>query len=432
MNTPPFDHEEWNGIDFDEVDRTGESSTHIRFRMNRSRWEGTTFLHSKRSSDDNGDDTWTLRFAPDHTFKLTDGTRTLKISAREVYEDRANPLPEAGELFTVPPMFDADGWNEVFLPAEAFIADSYPNCAFRFTNSRWEGTTFNHPDTKAEQLTDGTWKLRFPASWDFVISDGRNKEPMTAREFFEDRCNPLPEPADPYVCTPHFFPAAWNSFEVPAVSVARNDSGESITVTLTHSEWEGLHFIHPASLCTWHESGSVSIRFAPEWNFKLLGGESVVPVSRQALWQDRTKPRAEPGESMAVEQAEWHSVVFHEAYLKEITNKWGTSWRIRFPWASKHPGAVVFHSAKLTREIKDRPDLIAFRFNEEWTFKLNDRDGGAQEMTAAEFIEATEAWAGRPPERTRGVARLEPATLEPAENVKVHSDLLAPIYHEAA
>ncbi|MCQ9162983.1 hypothetical protein [Arthrobacter sp. STN4] len=395
---PPFDPSSWNGIDLPAIDRVATSATHIRFTMRNSAWEGTTFLHPARSCDDNGDGTWTLRFAPDSYFTLTDGTRSGTIGAQQFYEDRAAPLAEPGEPFAITPVFNSAGWNDVVLPATDHVSSTYSHHAFRLVNSRWEGVIVRHPATMTAVNDDGSFTLRFPASWGFKVGDGRAEQPITSREFFEDRSHRRDTPGDPYICTPTYAPGAWNTFHVPAADVAAGEGSEAVTVMLTASRWEGLHFKHPASLTTEHDDGSTAIRFGPEWEFKLLGGETPLPVSARELFEDRTNRPTTASESLATEQAVWHKLRFSSAYLRAVKGgKSAPSIRIRFPWASDHPDAIVFHPAKLVRDSRRFGEIRIVSFHENWTFRLKDRDGTEIEMNAEEFIAVTEKWADKEP-----------------------------------
>lgn len=329
--------------------------------------------------------------------------------------------------------FNPNGKNTLTIPAEEVVEERDTVLVIALPLSQWEGCTTIVPRSKTTTGEDGAVTVTVPATFAFTITDGRHEESVTAEAMYMDRVNRLPVPADPYRVPPCYQERGWSSFDVPTEDVTRLDGAASVVVAMTYSRWEGLNFRHPGSLVTDHGDGTSTVRFGPDWRFKLSGGERVLPVTRRALWEDRTQPLPVPGESLAVEQRDWAELAFHPDRVREVRNArgWSRSVMIRFPLDATFPGAVVFHPKKLTAtEVvfhddggRERvPQFHRWRHHDEWAFKVKTLEDDEVTFTPAEFAEVIADWALTDPAHDPTV--YVPETLTPVEHVIVPDELV--------
>lgn len=332
-----------------------------------------------------------------------------------------NLLSTLGATYLIgdPDSYNPRGLNEVTLPSEAYVGVERESYTFTLTRSRWEGCTFSVWASRVAHRPDGGWAVNLSAQDNLSVSDGLRREPVTAWEVWTDRRSPSPEPGAPYVVPALFYPDDWNVLYLPGEDVAVSESEASYVVTMRCSQWEGLHFIHPASLVRQLTDGRFRLRFGPDWDFTLRGGDKPLSVGRGKLFWDRCHPLPEPGVSLAYDGPAFLRMSFDDTYLRR--GRSATSIRVVFPHASGEPGASAWFAAKLVKRGVDQASVLSLR--EDWTVKLTSARE-TRELTAAEFDTLTASWRDRAPMPTRGVLRHEPELLPPVEDVCVPPELL--------
>jgi hypothetical protein len=320
-------------------------------------------------------------------------------------------------------------------------------------HSRWEGCTFTHPRSMLTEHADGSVTIRLPGDWKTNVTDDRRTVIVTAGELFLDRTTQrLAAPGAPFVVPNRWMPNDWNSFDVPTADVTRDPEADSVTVTLTCSVWEGLCFTHPATLVVDHADGSSTVRYSPDWQFKLRGGERTIEVASRDLWDDRANPLPGPGLSLATEQRVWAQVEFHPDRIRTVKTKKGSKAAVfvKFPWDADAPDAVVFHPVTMTRSRTvasydyddaswdDSPtvakvtvqDLHVWRVHDLWEFTVKGGDDQDMALTGAEFADLVAPWAGRDP--ALDPAEYTPEFLEPVVDVAVPTELRIPTINNDA
>lgn len=317
--------------------------------------------------------------------------------------------------------FDPFDLNTLTFPADevAGWTEGGQRVQLRLVRSRWEGCTVAHPASMAEETSDGSVTIRFGGDWNIPVDDGARTRVVPAEDFHLDRVQRREQPGERrYWGTPSYKPGKWNEVDVPERDVSeRGEKGKDLAVVqLVCSQWEGLHFEHPASLIRRHRPGFVTVRFGPQWQFKVLGGEKMLQIDGRQMHQDRATPLPQPGKSLAVEQKKWHAVTFHPSRVRRGTNAW---W-VRLAPSAAWPDAVVFHPARMCR--RDDDGYIAWRFHEEWEFRVRTPEGATVDVSAEEFLEATSGWAKTAPRP--GTYTREPEDLAPADEVAIPAELL--------
>lgn len=316
--------------------------------------------------------------------------------------------------------FDPFGLNTLVFPAgEVAGRTADGRCVrLRLVHSRWEGCTVDHPVSMMDEAPDGKVTIRFGGEWTIPLHDGARTRFASAEDFHLDRVNRREEPGERrYWGPPSYVPGEWNEVDVPEGEVSeREGEGKHLAVVhLVCSRWEGLYFNHPVHLLRRHRPGFVTVRFGPQQTFKVLGGERMLHVSGQAMYQDRSAPLPQPGESLAVEQKTWHAVTFHPSWMRRGKRAW---W-VRLPLSTAWPDSCIFHEDRWCR--CDEDGYVTWRFPEDWTFRVRTPASGTVAVSAAEFLEATSGWAKRMPEP--GTYTREPEELE-AEEVTIPAELL--------
>jgi hypothetical protein len=167
-----------------------------------------------------------------------------------------------------------------------------------------------------------------------------------------------------------------------------------------------------------HRTGFVTIRFGPGWGFTVLGGASVLRVAGHEMYQDRTAPLPQPGESLAVKKKTWHKVTFHPS--RAVRGRNGDRWVARFPLTSPWPDSIVLHPQRLCHVHED--GSVTWLFHEDWRFVLRTASSGTVDLSAEEFVAAVSRWAGTAP--VPGTYTLVPEPLAPAAQVTVPDELL--------
>ncbi|WP_070017076.1 hypothetical protein [Streptomyces nanshensis] len=318
--------------------------------------------------------------------------------------------------------FDPFGLNTLVFPAEE-VAGPTKNgqrLRLRLTHSRWEGCTVAHPVSMTQEAADGTVTIRFGGEWDIPVDDGARTRSVSAEDFHRDRTRRRRTPGERhYWDMPPYEPGEWNEIDVPEgdVSERRTEQGQHLAVVrLVCSRWEGLYFEHPMSMVRRHRPGFVTLRFGPEWRFKVLGGKRMLRIVGWQMHEDRAAPLPRPGESLAVEQKTWHHLAFHPSRLRRGKNAW---W-VRFGTDAAWPDAMVFHPASMCRIEED--GTITWRFHEHWEFRVRTPEGGTVEASAEEFLKATSGWAGTAP--LPGTYTREPENLDAVDEVVIPDELL--------
>lgn len=318
--------------------------------------------------------------------------------------------------------FDPFGLNSISFPAgEAGGRTVGGQRVLRLVRSRWEGCSVLHPASMAQEAPDGTVVIRFGGDWSIRVDDGARTRSVSAEDFYLDRVNRRAEPAGRHFWGPLPYAAGeWNEFDVPEGEVSEREvEGRLLAVVqLACSRWEGLHFEHPARLVRRHRPGFVTVRFGPQWEFNVLGGARMLRVSGQQMHGDRATPLPQPGESLAVEQKTWHTVTFHPSRV--VRGRDGDTWLARFPLDAAWPEAVVFHPKRMCRLRED--GHVAWRFHEDWRFRVRTPDSGTVELSAEEFLVAASRWAGTAP--VPGTYTLVPERLDPAAEIAIPAELL--------
>ena len=318
--------------------------------------------------------------------------------------------------------FDPFGLNSVSFPADEVERRTVgERRVLRLVRSRWEGCSVLHPPSMAEEAPDGSVVMRFGGDWSINVDDGARTRSVSAEDFYLDRVNRRAEPADRHFWGPPPYAAGeWNEFDVPEGEVSEREvKGRPLAVVrLACSRWEGLHFEHPARLVRRHRAGFVTVRFGPRWEFKVLGGARMLRVSGQQMHGDRVAPLPQPGESLAVEQKTWHTVTFHPS--RSVRGRDGDTWLARFPLDAEWPEALVFHPKRMCRLLED--GYIAWRFHEDWRFRVRTSDSDTVELSADEFLAATSRWADSAP--VLGTFTRVPEHLDPAAEIAIPAELL--------
>ncbi|MFJ2819128.1 hypothetical protein [Streptomyces sp. NPDC087294] len=317
--------------------------------------------------------------------------------------------------------FDPHGYSAFTVPRDEVEFAGDGDAVVTLRGSRWEGCVFTHPAALAtvrEEAGGTVVELRFHGDWGFVVSDGRRKGRVPAREMHADRTAGRREEAGPrYFLLPSpWRPDAWNEIDVPEgdITEAFDVFGDCLTghvrVMLRCSRWEGLYLHHSRRLVVRHRPGYVTLLVPPSMpHLRLHGGAGKTVVPAGELAEDRARPLEGPGQSLAVPQERWHRVVFDSSRVREVKD----ASMVRFGWESQDPKAVVFHRGTMCRALKD--GAVEWRFPDGWEFRLRLPEGGARVLSAAEFVEATADW-----------ARTEPA---PGTHQRV-PDLLDPVVPE--
>lgn len=343
-----------------------------------------------------------------------DGTNGLaRMAAQDLLGPRTAAQKKSG--------FDPCGLNSLTFPAEEVAGRTKDGrrVRVRLMRSRWEGCTVAHPASMAEEAPDGTVTIRFGGDWDISVDDGARTRVVPAADFHLDRVQRQGEPGERrYWGIPPYAPGEWNEVDVPEADVSEREvEGRRLAVVeLVCSRWEGLHFEHPVNLIRRHRPGFVTVRFGPQWVFKVLGGERMLRVDGRQMHQDRAAPLPQPGESLAVEQKTWHAVTFHPSRVRRGKDAWWTRMDPSAAW----PDAVVFHPTGMCR--RDEDGYVMWRFHEDWEFRVRTPDAGTVEVSGEEFLEATSGWAGTAP--LPGTYIREPEDLAPADEVAIPAELL--------
>lgn len=208
----------------------------------------------------------------------------------------------------------------------------------------------------------------------------------------------------------------WQTVYIPAVDVERYGPGKS-KVTLRRSEAEGLYLIlSDGHIDTTRLDGTLALSFHKDRSYTLYGAAEKKTVSARWLFDDRTNPSGEPGESLAVE---WLEVSMHPSHMHTLRN--GRAVVVDFPDDhDEYPGWSFFHPAKLSSDGK-------LRAHAEWLWRIS-RDDESVELTTAEFAELVKPWASTKRE-TGAVTTVgkttttKPVCLEELERVAVLDDL---------
>lgn len=293
-------------------------------------------------------------------------------------------------------------------------------------NSRWEGCTTRVSRRQWTELEDGSLEVSYAPDKRVSVSDGRRYRYVHPETFWVDRTTEREEGERPrHHWTPEWHHGRYNEFDVPESDVLE-ETERSVKIALTCSKYEGLSFHHPASMIERHYPGKVTVRFKSDWTFNVDGSEKRMRVSARDLFNDRTNPLDEPGESLAVEQTPWYRVTFNASHVRTLQK----SACVTFDWArSAYPGYVVFFPKSLVRSTPGQyreVDSFTVSFPEGWELKLKGRDGTEVVMTPDEFVAATDDWheeyASSPPQK------LDPPVLEPDDiDVDIPAELLAPL-----
>ncbi|MFE1130071.1 hypothetical protein ACFW6R_25710 [Streptomyces albidoflavus] len=319
--------------------------------------------------------------------------------------------------------FDPYGLNRLTFPAEEVVhgseGDKY--VLLRLVRSRWEGCTVVHPASMTDVTPDGSLTVKFAGDRKVFVSDGVRHRYVSAEALHADRVHRRDEAGERhYWPMPDYAPGEWTEIDVPEGDVSETEvRGRRWTVIqLTCSRWEGLHFLHPVTLTRRHRRGYVTIRVAPDWQFRLLGGDKMLTVGSREMHEDRAAPLPEPGESLAGNPTTWHTITFHHSRVRRART--GDTRLARFPLDTEWPDAVVLHPERLCRVREDGSE--EWVFHGDWRFRLRTRESGTEELTAEEFLAAVEGWAGK--KTAPGTYLQVPEDLAPVEDIVIPDDLL--------
>ncbi|MET8605691.1 hypothetical protein ABZV92_19330 [Streptomyces rubiginosohelvolus] len=173
-------------FDVPEVDVSESTNHHGKtvavVRLVCSRWEGLRFEHPPDLLRRHRPGHVTVRFGPHWHFRVLGGSRTIRVPAQQMYEDRTHPLPQPGPSQAVEPTT----WHQVaFHPSR--VRRSASTWWLRLPpGTPWPYAVIHHreqmvsvPDDSPDHIT---W--RFPESWTFRARtpDG-DTTTMSAEEF---------------------------------------------------------------------------------------------------------------------------------------------------------------------------------------------------------------------------------------------------------
>lgn len=209
----------------------------------------------------------------------------------------------------------------------------------------------------------------------------------------------------------------WQQVYVPTADVEEYAPGKS-KVTLRCSRAEGLYFI-VSNRCidTTRIEGTLALTFHKDRPVTLYGAAEKKSASARWLFDDRTNPTAEPGESLAVE---WMTLPVHSSRISTVGK--GKVSALDFPDDHDlYPGWTVYHPAKLAQDGE-------LRAHEEWNWRIVPTTGDAVEVSTAEMTELLSPWATTPKVKGRvlsdgKVTTTEPVRLAELERVGVLDDL---------
>ena len=166
---PPYVAGEWNEFDVPEADVSEagrDGSVLAVVQLVCSRWEGLRFEHPAHLVRRHRPGFVTVRFGPHWQFRVRGGRTVLQVEGRQLYEDRATPLPQPGESLAV----EEKVWHEIaFHPSR--VRRGKDTWWIRLPpDSPWPDVVIHHPVrmcTAEEGGEGGYVRWRFHENWQF-------------------------------------------------------------------------------------------------------------------------------------------------------------------------------------------------------------------------------------------------------------------------
>lgn len=267
-NTVPVPH--------DEVIEVREKSLLVALRH--SRWEGCTVTHPLSMATEQEGGSWELRFPGQWAFEISDGRRRETVSAAEMFMDRTAERSTAPNApYATPNVYRAGDWNSFDVPtADVHRDDGAASVTVTLVRSRWEGLHFTHPASLVTDHPDGTSTIRFSDDWEFTLRGGERALPVSRRELWQDRTQPLAEPGPSQAVAPR----TWTElvFSPNRVKRVKAKEGQKAAVYVKFP-WDTATpdavVFHPASMTV---DGHVW-RFHDAWEFRMKYDDEVVNLT---------------------------------------------------------------------------------------------------------------------------------------------------------